>query len=573
MEPIQNDDGFSAAMEACERSHKELKEENEAAARPPAVPLGRNGRSYVFYSPLYGDILEYPPDKLNNAGILQTLAPLDKWESWLFPDIVNSGEHVSRKVLLDAAQARLLADSGGKHFDSETVRARGVWADAPDGWIYNAGASCWRVPADGGEPEQVSHARKVTMYAAGVALPEPDKAILTDAEGLHLLHLMTARTWSMRGAGELAAGWLVSSLLAGVLPIRPHIWVNAPAGTGKTYLKSDMKQILGAYALELEGVPTEAAIRQHRKGDCLPILLDEVEQGESETNSKRMTSLLELMRSASYSGKVPRGTKEGTGVMYLMKCSFALFSIANNISREADSSRCLVLTLRRVNNRKDTAQLWKNQEPGRALLRADGFHGRFMSRMLSLLPVVMRNVEELTSYLSGLDGVDSRRASIFAVLMACRHALTSREFMTADEMRHVADMVRAYGEAEEKESDFSRCLDILCRHQVDVAGAGKMTVASACIMAKEGTDAEARHAAARALELYGLRWRDDKNALQVHTGAEKIKAVYKGTPWASGKISPVLMDGGQGCYQAQAKIGGMDSRRCLFIPAALILEE
>lgn len=570
---MNNDDNGAAAREAFKNQRDARKADTEAAARPPAVPLGRNGKSYVFYSPMYGDILEYPPDKLNNAGILQTLAPLDKWESWLFPDIVNSGEHVSRKELLDVAQARLLADSGGKHFDSEIVRARGVWADAPDGWIYNAGASCWRVPADGGEPEQVSHARKVTMYAAGVALPEPDKAILTDAEGLHLLHLMTARTWSMRGAGELAAGWLVSSLLAGVLPIRPHIWVNAPAGTGKTYLKSDMKLILGAYALELEGVPTEAAIRQHRKGDCLPILLDEVEQGESETNSKRMTSLLELMRSASYSGKVPRGTKEGTGVMYLMKCSFALFSIANNISREADSSRCLVLTLRRVNDRKDNAQLWKNQEPGRALLRADGFHGRLMSRMLSLLPVVMRNVEELTSYLSKLDGVDSRRASIFAVLMACRHALTSREFMTAGEIRHVADMVRAYGEAEEKESDFSRCLDILCRHQVDVAGAGKMTVASACIMAKDGTDAEACHAAARALELYGLRWRDDRNALQVYTGAEKIKAIYKGTPWASGKISPVLVDEVHGCYRAQAKIGGMDSRRCLFIPAALIFAE
>lgn len=580
MEPIQNADGFSAAVEAANASHAALLEDNAAAAReeaernrPPAVALGRLGRSYVFYSPSCGDIFEYPPDKLNNAGILLTMAPLEHWESWLFPDIVNSGEHVSKKVLLDAAQARLLADSRGKHFDPDKVRARGVWADSPDGWIYNAGASCWHIPANGGKPERVGNMRGKIMYSAGVELPEPSEAMLTDSEGLHLLELLTARTWRMQGSGELLAGWLVSSLLAGITPIRPHIWVNASPGTGKTFLRDEIGHIIRDFALIPNGVPTEAAIRQHRKGDCLPVVLDEVEPDEDEAKEKKILGLLELMRSASYSGKVIRGTKEGVGVSYLMKCNFALFSISNAINREADASRCIVLQLFTPRDKVAKKALWQRQEAGRKLIKQDDFHGRLIARLLETLPAIMRNIEELTEFLSGLDGVDSRRASIFAVLMACRHALTSRELMTAEEMNHAAMLARAYDQSEEKESDFSRCLNILCSHQVEVMGAGKMTVARACIMAKEGTDAEARYAAARALELYGLRWRDDKNALQVYTGDGKLKRVYKGTPWASGKISPVLMDGGQGCYQMSGNVGSVKNRRCLFIPAALILDE
>lgn len=564
-------DAFTASVEAVNREHKKTLEDNAAACRPPAVSLGRQGKSYVFYSPSCGDIFEYPPEKLDDAGILRTLAPLEHWERWLFPAEVAAGVKVSRKELLDAAQARLLADSRGKHFDADKVRARGVWPDSPDGWLYNAGSSCWHVPGDGKNVEKVDHVRGVTMYAAGVALPEPSEAILTDAEGLHLLEMITERTWSMPGAGELVSGWLISSLLAGVLPMRPHIWVNAPPGTGKTYLKRDMKAILGDYAIEMEGVPTEAAIRHNRKSDCLPLLLDEVEQEESELNKKRLTALIELMRSASYSGKVARGTKDGAGVMYHVKYSFALFSIANTICREADSSRFLLLPLRRVTDKKITGPMWKRQEPGRALLRADGFHGRLMARLLAVLPVLMKNVKELRDYLAMLDNVDSRRAELFAVLMSCRHALTSREKMCADDMQHAAVLLRAYEEQEDKESDFSRCLDILTRHQVEVSGAGKMTITDACGIAVNGASADIRGAAARALELYGMRWREDKNALQVYTGAERIKLIYKGTPWASGKITPVLMDGGQGCYQAQAKIGGVNSRRCLFIPAALIL--
>lgn len=581
-------DNGAAALAAFKKMNKDRKADNAAAAReeaeknrPPVVCLGVEGNQYVFYSTTYKRLYRLTAEKLNMSN-LRAIAPRARWESWLFPERVAAGDEVKRGELVEAIQERLLAESGAKMFDASCVRARGVWPDESGGWVYNAGAACWWIPAAGGAPVQVDNVRGVHVYAAGVALPSPADTPLSDAEGRELVELMRARSWVLPGAGDVMAGWAVAALLAGVMPICPHVWINAPAGTGKTYLKNDIAAMLGALSVQVEGAATtEAAIRQRLSGAALPFMADEVEQGDNETAGRNISKWLELMRSASY-GKDPisKGGADGTPRLYPMKCSFALFSIANCISRDADSSRCLVLHLRRIDKaaRKD---IWSRQDTGRALVQSEGFHGRLMARLLALLPVIMDNVAALRMHLGQVEGVDARRAELFAVLLACRHALVSCARMSQEAMQEAAGLMVAYGEQEEKESDFSRCLAVLLGHVVRVRGQ-EMTVADACRVMAARADAEAMSACELSLSAAGFRWRDDKKALQVDTLETKMQKIYAGTQWSNGKVALVLAEGAdkgkgkaganeKGIYRlSDKKLGG---RKCVVIPAALVLGE
>lgn len=577
-------DKGAAARASLLKGDADRKADNAAAAReeaernrPPVVCLGREGVQYVFYSTAYRRVERLTAEKLTLPN-LRAIAPRARWEAWLFPERVAAGDEVKKGELVEAVQERILADSGAKMFDASRVRSRGVWPDAAGGWVYNAGASCWFIPADGGQVEQIDHVRGDYVYSAGVALPSPADTPLSDEEGRELLELMRARLWVLPGAGDIMAGWMVTATLAGVMPICPHVWINAPAGTGKTYLKNDLVAVLGNYSMRQEGPPTDAGIRQRLNGDAVPVLIDEVEQGDNEAAGRKIRNLLELMRSASYGiDPITKGGADGTARLYPMKCSFALFSIANCISRDADSSRCLVLYLRRGD--KTIQDVWARQEAGRKLAQT----GRLMARLLACLPVLMENLSALREHLGKVEGADSRRAELFAVLLACRHALVSRERMSQEAMQEAAGLMMAYGEQEEKESDFSRCLAVLLNvYQLDVYGAGKMSVAEACRMLRNGVDVDRRDAIARALELAGLRWRDDLNALQVDTLADKMKRIYTGTQWSNGRIAPVLAEGADRSkgkkgensvgiyYRCEPKLG---RRKCVVIPAALVLGE
>ena len=586
----KNDRG-AAARAAFNKGEADRKADNAAAAReeaeknrPPVVCLGREGSQYVLYSTAYRRIERLTAEKLNLPN-LRAIAPRAHWEKWLFPERVAAGDEVKRGELVEAIQERILADCGAKMFDASCVRGRGVWPDTAGGWVYNAGASCWWIPADGGKVEQVDNVRGKHVYSLGDESPFPADTPLSDEEGRHLLELMRARSWVLPGAGDVMGGWMVAAMLAGVMPICPHVWVNAPQGSGKSTFRDDLRAVFGTAKIDPDGGnTTDTGIRQEAAGAALPVVIDEADGGEDEKMQKNIRRWIELMRLASYGGKITHGSVDGTPRKYRIKCSFALFSVGNSIERGSDSSRCLVLDLVKYQDNargKDARKaMWSRQDVGRALVQSDGFHGRFVARILSLLPVIMGNVSALRDFLCKVEGVDARRAELFSVLLACRHALVSREKMSIEAMQEAAGVMLAYGEQEDEESDFSRCLAVLLGYSLDVYGAGKMSVAEACRMLNSCMDAERRDAIVRALNLAGLRWRDDLNALQVDTLADKMKRIYTGTQWSNGKVAPVLAEGCKrekgsispaGVWLQSVKVGGMSPRWCVMIPAALVL--
>lgn len=581
-------DNGKAARAAFLQGLADLEADNAAAAReeaekklPPVRCMGMEGTNHVLYSTRNKRLHKRTAEKIGIPALME-LASLDRWAAFLFPEAVSAGEDVHPRKILYAAQEWIFNQSGRKTFNPEQVRGRGVWPTS-GGWVYNAGSSCWHIPAAGGKPEQVDNAQESFIYEQSAPLPEPKGEPLSDDEGKAILDLLEYRPWQTPGAGELSTGWAVASMLPAVLPLSPHLWINAPSKTGKSTFRDDMRLIFGTFQESpTGGATTGSGIRQVLNGHAIPVVIDEAEGGDDPKAQKNIRQWIELMRLASYGGVVTHGSADGTPRKYLIKASFALFSVANSIEREADSSRFLVLEMRPWG--ADKMERWKSQEAGRELVQSPDFHGRLISRLLRGLPVLMKNIAALTKYLRSLDGVDSRRGELFAVLMACRYALTSSGPLTPEQMQHAAAILRAYGEQEEEESDSVRCLAHLLGHQLDVFGVGKMTVSEACRRMSALIDGEKREAFKAALDVAGLRWRDDLNALQVDPRPGRMKRIFCNSQWSNGKIAAVLAEGADraegkagansaGIWYHNVKLGGSNSIRCVMIPSALILSE
>ena len=558
------------------REDKEQRARKEAEqARPPVICLGREGTEHVFYSTESRFLSRLEASKIKLPALLD-IATRSHWERYLFPELVKAGTAPSKRELEETALERLLDDSRNKTFSPDAVRARGVWCDDAGGWIYNAGAACWHIPADGGKPVMVDNVRGKHVYLKGAELPAPDADMLTDEDGQKLVDLMTARPWATPGAGDMVAGWIVASLLAGALPICPHVWINAPAGTGKTSLKTDLEAVFSALCCtKMDTIPTEPALRQSLKGDCLPVLIDEAEPEKLE----KCADMMRLIRTATKGGDITTGTMSGTPRRYWVKCCTMLFSTANGIDRDTDASRFFVHALQKVPN-KTLEAYQKRQDAARWMVDSPDFQKRFVARLVRLLPMIMQSVKDCTEKLTQA-GFPGRRSELMAVLMACRHALTSSAPMTRQEIDCAGTILQAYEGQADTESDFSQCLTHLLTFKVKPHNAGEMTVMDACEMAR-GCEPDAREAAEKALSLFGMRWRDDKEALQVDTRATVMRKVYAGTRWASGKILPVLgadcLDAGQvssdGIWKGQARPGaGKNPTLCLFIPAELMRKD
>ena len=558
------------AREAEEQRAREEAEKD----RPPVICLGREGAEHVFYSTESRFLSRLEASKIKLPALLD-IATRSHWERWLFPELVAAGEKPADKKLEIAALERLLDESRNKTFSPDAVRARGVWRD-DEGWIYNAGAACWHIPADGGKPVKVDNVTEKHVYLKGAELPAPDADMLTDEDGQKLVDLMTARPWATPGAGDMVAGWIAASLLAGALPICPHIWIDSPSGRGKSTFNKQIVEILGeAHIASQDQQPTEPALRQIINGDSLAVFIDEAEP----ENIERNNALMKLIRTASYGNNVIIGGQNGKPKKYWIKCCMMLYSTANGIERDTDASRFFVLSLQKVGNEKLKRYQEQQHDASKVMEKAD-FHKRFVARLVRLLPVIMQGVKECAEALTQ-EGFPGRRAELMAVLMACRHALTSCAPMTQEERARAGAILRAYENQADTESDFSQCLTHLLTFKVQVVNAGAMTVADACELVRGG-EPETRAAAERALSTVGMRWREDKAALQVDSRTTMMKKVYAGTRWASGKVLPVLgadcSDAGQtspdGIWKGQARPGaGKTPVLCLFIPAKLLQKD
>lgn len=523
-------------------------------------PLGVD-KTTLFYQP--SDVAEVL--ELNASGHraenMMLLAPLQWWELE-FPGKGKEGG-VDWK---SAANACIRAcKSRGKFVSHNRVRGRGAWFEQ-DTAIFHAGD---RLIIDGTETEIFAHRSKL-VYDAGEPIPVAVGKEITQAESREFLAICKALRWSSPLSGYLLAGFCTVAPVCGFLNWRPHIWVNGPAGAGKsTVMDKIIKAALGTCAIPVVGNTTEAGIRGALGMDALPVIFDESEPRDLHSQA-RIRSILDLARVAASEadGAILKGTASQRTKGYRARSMFVFASINTQIEGYADETRFTQLTLSKpdaltTEQEAENKAHYENLVSRIVALLNPSFSRRLLARTIRCLPTLRANVESFTAAATIHLGV-KRLGDQLGPLLAGAFLLNSEKAITVeDALRWIRKNDWGDHTAKDATKDQDRFLQLLTghmvRHNTPEGGTWERTVGELIDLAtqedsiwEDAADAvggrmrvenKRKRSAVAALARLGIKvsLAGGTASVYVSTSAEALKkSVLKGTEWAGTNIRTLL---------------------------------
>ena len=393
---------------------------------------------------------------------LCAIAPLRYWET-LYPSKMG--------VNWTAAASSLFAkQSQAGIYSPDRIRGRGAWWDQKQSVLHLGD----RLVVDGinrSVSDGIPSSRYLYQRLGSLRGPANAKP-LTDAESYVLAELAERFHWEVPASGLLIAGWVALAPICGALDWRPHIWLTAGAGSGKSaVLDRYISPLLGDLSLLVAGNTSEAGLRQTLRADALPVVFDEAESNER-LDQQRMQSVLSLARVASTESRAQtiKGTAEGDAQRYTIRSMFLMSSIATALKQGADKSRFAQLTLRNPNElpKAERIKHWEDLERDLDKYITEHIGQRLQARTISLIPVIRQSIKIFSRAAS--EAFDSQRlGDQYGTLLAGAWSLQSKEVVTRDQAWALIEQNNwePYSQATEI-PDEQRCLQHILQHQIRV---------------------------------------------------------------------------------------------------------
>jgi putative DNA primase/helicase len=393
---------------------------------------------------------------------LCAIAPLRYWET-LYPSKMGVNWTAAASSLFEKqSQAGI--------YSPDRIRGRGAWWDQKQSVLHLGD----RLVVDGiNRPvsDGIPSSRYLYQRLGNLRGPANAKP-LTDAESYVLAELAERFHWEVPASGLLIAGWVALAPICGALDWRPHIWLTAGAGSGKSaVLDRYISPLLGDLSLLVAGNTSEAGLRQTLRADALPVVFDEAESNER-LDQQRMQSVLSLARVASTESRAQtiKGTAEGDAQRYTIRSMFLMSSIATALKQGADKSRFAQLTLRNPNEMPKAERIkhWEDLERDLDKYITEHIGQRLQARTISLIPVIRQSIKIFSRAAS--EAFDSQRlGDQYGTLLAGAWSLQSSQVATRDQAWALIEQNNwePYSQATEI-PDEQRCLQHILQHQLRV---------------------------------------------------------------------------------------------------------
>lgn len=500
------------------------------AADAPFACLGFDGDSYFYQPASTGQVI-----RLSRASHTSTnlcaLAELPYWET-LYP-----GGRVG--VNWTAAASSLYARQAAVGvYSPDRIRGRGAWwdNDSPvlhlgDQLIVNGAG---RPVRDGLPGSRYVYQRLSRLHGPGSAAP------LSDHAAFEILELANRFLWEVPASGLLLAGWATLAPICGALDWRPHIWLTAGSGSGKSeVLGRFVAPLLGDMGLIVAGNTTEPGIRQALRADALPVVFDEAESNER-NDQQRMQAVLGLARVASSESRAHtlKGSPEGETQRYTIRSMFMMSSIATALKQGADRSRFAQLTLRNPSElpKDQRTAHWESLDRDLDRYVTDAIGQRLQARTIELIPVIRESVRVFIK--AAADAFDSQRlGDQYGTLLAGAWSLSSREVPTREQAWDLIERNdwTSYSQSTEV-PDEQRCFDHILHRQLRVEGGERVvtrTVKELVDIAQHrATDPQVTATDAQAvLGRHGMR--ADDGQMLISNTAPALAAMLADTAWAN----------------------------------------
>lgn len=521
---------------------KRIQRAASAADLPPpspaegVVPLGHDRGVYYYLSRAGKQITGLRADQHTRLALCGLASGAQYWE--------RQQHFRSDKGTLDWGNiADWLMDQCRRVgiYDPDVVRGRGAWIDQGRAVLHLGD----KLIVDGAPCPLALDGSKY-VYEAARSLRLPAEAPLDVLDARKLLRITAALRWERKLSAKLLAGWIAIAPICGALAWRPSIWLTGGRGSGKSWIADNVVlAALGPIALTVQGVTSEAGIRQSLGSDARPVIFDEAER-EDHASGLRMQQVLGLMRQASSEtgAKIVKGTANQSGARtYQIRSAFMFQSINIGLQHQADESRVSVLALREpsaVPSEADT-QAFSDLKTWAAETLTSTFSAALVARMVRLIPVARQCVEIFAQAIASVLG-SRRLGDQLGTLLAGAWLLQSDEVVSPEKAREIAlrEEFRDLSDVED-ERDEMRCLRHIFAHKLrSTRGAeysiGRL-VASATASAFDTPDptvAEA-HAMLReaGFKVGPLSTTDRRTGLFVSVRHPEIARALRDTPWGA----------------------------------------
>jgi putative DNA primase/helicase len=453
-----------------------LPPEPEPEPAPPPVPqtidlpdgapftcLGFDGDGYYYQPGSTGQVIRLSASGHTSTGLLR-LAKLSYWET-IYPTKTGVNWQAAISSLFERQAAQGI-------YSPDRIRGRGAWWDAGRSVLHLGD----RLIVDG-QVHPVAHpppSRFNYQRLASIDISD-DLKPLDNHRGTEILDIACRFHWEVPASGLLLAGWAALAPICGSLGWRPHVWLTASAGSGKSaLLERFLGPLLDSLALWPEGNTTEAFIRQELRADALPVIMDEAESNEA-ADRKRIQDILALARVASSSsrrGVIGKGGADGQAQRFTIRSMFLLCSISTALKQGADASRFSQLTMRNPSflPKPERIAHWNALDRDlTSVITAETGH-RLALRSVQQIPVIRESVAVFRR--AAADRFDSQRhGDQYGTLLAGAWSLMeSRPPTEADAFRLIdGNDWTEYREASEQ-PDEERCLQTILQHQLRVEG-------------------------------------------------------------------------------------------------------
>ena len=465
---------------------------------------------------------------------LVALAPLRFWQS-LYPGRMGVNWPAAASDLHQRSAAVGM-------FAPERIRGRGAWWDNGRSVLHLGD----RLITPAGEqpittPFPSSHIYQRLKRLEGPCGVEP----LTLPEAAVIVSIANRFRWEVPASATLLSGWVVLAPICGALRWRPHLWLTAGAGTGKSaILDRFVAPLLADFALLVSGATTEAGLRQSLCSDALPVVFDEAESNER-SDRQRLQAILSLARVASSESgaSLLKGSPGGEVSRYRIRSMLLLSSIATALKQGADRSRFSQLTLRSPAEltREDREAHWAGLDRDLERHITPLLGRRLMARSLALLPMI-RHGATVFSQAAARHFDSQRLGDQYGTLLAGAWSLLSDVAPTASdaELCIASHNWESYRQSSEG-PDEVRCLQTILQRPVRVESdvrpltrtIGELVdlVAGHDRSGEIGTDL-----AEQTLARHGLRLqeKEQEKRLLVSNSARAIEQILANTAWSHG---------------------------------------
>jgi putative DNA primase/helicase len=494
-----------------------------AAAVWPFRLLGHDAGAYFYLPAGSQQVVSLTASEHKHLPLLR-LAPVSFWEQ-TFPGQKGADWNAAANALIQRQHERGI-------YSPRKVRGRGCWLDA-GAVVFHAGDRLFV----NGKPVRLQDWDTAWIYEAGQAMEVAEGDALPNAEAARLLTLCELLPWKEPISAKFFAGWVVVSQICGVMDWRPHIWVNGPAGSGKTtVMNTVLHPLVGGVAVYVAADTTAPGIRQTIRSDALPVLFDESES-EDRTGQARMQHVIELARQASSKtgASIYKGTTSGRAQEFRVASCFAFSSIGTAATQRADTGRITSLELKRPEPTEESRARFRDFKVMVAdTVARPGFAEGLRQRSFMGAQAICANAKVFARAIAGKLG-DQRIGDQLGALLAGAFSLTSTKELTYEQaVEWVERQDWSPYESNSADLDEVRALSWLMDKQVRFEADDKVYQRSIgellTIYYADDVRSDEADNIAKNLMRHGIRVERDWVCVSNHHPA--LRGLFSETPWA-----------------------------------------